>query len=69
MRYALDGSKLSRMGYKFPMNFEASLTKTIEWMVNPEHAKWLDPESYKAHPSIKLTCYRSTGKVGNLFLK
>ncbi len=39
LRYALDGTKLKKAGYKFPKNLEESLRKTIEWyLANP---RWL----------------------------
>lgn len=39
LRYALDGSKLQEMGFKYPKTFEQSLRKTIEWsLANP---KWM----------------------------
>jgi dTDP-glucose 4,6-dehydratase len=33
-RYSLDGSKLSNMGWRPPIDFMLSLNKTINWMVN-----------------------------------
>jgi dTDP-glucose 4,6-dehydratase len=39
LRYALDGSKLASMGFKFPVGFDDSLNKTIQWFIN--HPKWL----------------------------
>jgi dTDP-glucose 4,6-dehydratase len=38
-RYALDGSKLKATGWQAPMEFEASLKKSIEWTLN--NPKWL----------------------------
>ena len=38
LRYALDGSRLDEMGWRMPVNFESSLTKTIQWM--QEHPHW-----------------------------
>lgn len=39
-RYCLNGDKMSEMGWKLPVNFEESLTKTINWTLdNPE---WLE---------------------------
>jgi dTDP-D-glucose 4,6-dehydratase len=44
LRYALDGTKLSQLGWRLPLTFYESLRKTIRWMVaNPE---WLDARSY-----------------------
>jgi dTDP-glucose 4,6-dehydratase len=39
-RYMLDGTKLSKMGWECPVDFEASLEKTITWSL--EHPRWLD---------------------------
>ena len=33
-RYSLDGSKLQNMGWKQPIDFETSLHKTIDWVLN-----------------------------------
>lgn len=41
LRYSLDGSKLKNMGFTYPYNLEQSLTKTVQWMLLPENAKWL----------------------------
>ncbi len=41
LRYALSGSKLKKLGFKYPKTFEASLKKTIEWTISPENKKWL----------------------------
>lgn len=36
LRYALNGHKMSRLGWKMPVDFENSLSKTIQWSVaNP----------------------------------
>jgi dTDP-glucose 4,6-dehydratase len=40
LRYALDGSKLAEMGWHHPLDFEASLEKTVRWML--AHPKWLE---------------------------
>ena len=40
VRYALDGTKLQKLGFSLPLNFEESLRKTILWTV--ENKKWLD---------------------------
>lgn len=42
LRYALDGTKLKEMGFEYPLNFEESLKKTIEWSIKPENKKWLN---------------------------
>lgn len=38
-RYALDGEKLRRLGWKAPVKFESSLMATIEWTL--ENQEWL----------------------------
>lgn len=38
-RYALDGAKLKGLGWQAPMEFEASLKKSIEWTLS--NPKWL----------------------------
>lgn len=40
LRYTLDGSKLIKMGWKVPINFEKSLEKVILWTV--KNPKWLE---------------------------
>ena len=39
MRYALNGDKMVRMGYQFPLHFMDSLERTVEWTL--ENEKWL----------------------------
>ena len=40
-RYALDGGKLSELGWNVPKTFKVSLTKTVEWFIdNPRWLKW-----------------------------
>lgn len=39
LRYALDGARLSGMGWQPPVDFEKSLTKTVEWTM--KHKYWL----------------------------
>ena len=39
LRYALDGLKLSSMGFSFPVDFEESLQRTVEWLM--ENPQWL----------------------------
>ena len=41
LRYALDGSKLAKLGWKPPTNFEESLERTIRWMIDSHHLQWL----------------------------
>lgn len=40
LRYGLDGQKLFNLGWKPPVNFEESLTHTINWTL--KNSKWLD---------------------------
>lgn len=46
LRYALDGAKLSEMGFAYPKTFEQSLTKTVEWYL--AHRQWLLDDFSKA---------------------
>lgn len=39
LRYALEGKKLSELGFKYPKTFEESLTKVIQWTM--AHPDWL----------------------------
>ena len=39
LRYALDGSKMRRMGWEPPVDLENSLRKTVRWTLNSE---WLE---------------------------
>lgn len=39
LRYALDGSKLKNLGFKYPKTFKESLEKTINWYL--KNPKWL----------------------------
>ena len=39
LRYALDGQHLKDAGFEYPVTFEDSLNKTIDWIV--AHPKWL----------------------------
>ena len=41
LRYALDGSKMQKLGWTPPVTFEQSLAKTVQWMVDPKNIKWL----------------------------
>jgi dTDP-glucose 4,6-dehydratase len=43
LRYALDGTKLKRLGWAPPVCFGASLEKTIRWF--GENRRWLENES------------------------
>jgi len=50
LRYALDGTKLSQLGWQPPNSFEAGLRKCVEWTL--AHKSWLDPEQF-AYASAK----------------
>jgi len=39
LRYALDGTKLSEMGFRYPKNLEQSLEDTVKWYL--DNPKWL----------------------------
>jgi len=39
LRYALDGNKMSKLGWEHPRKLEESLKKTIDWSL--ENTKWL----------------------------
>jgi len=41
LRYALDGTKLAKMGWLIPRKTEEWLKKTIEWSLRPENRHWL----------------------------
>jgi len=41
-KYGLDGAKLESYGYSYPVSFEESLTRTIEWMVDPVNRKFIE---------------------------
>ena len=58
LRYALDGGKLQQLGWRLPLTFYDSLSKTVRWMVsNPE---WLDIGSYKGAVSASSANASST---------
>ncbi len=40
LRYALDGSKMKELGWRLPLNFEASLSKTVTWYL--ANRRWLE---------------------------
>ena len=40
LRYGLDGTKMTNMGWKLPINFNDSLTNTIKWTLN--NKEWLE---------------------------
>lgn len=41
LRYALDGSKMWKLGWSIPVPFSKSLENTVNWMMEPENEKWL----------------------------
>lgn len=40
LRYGLDGTKMESMGWKLPVSFEESITRTIQWTI--KHPEWLE---------------------------
>jgi dTDP-glucose 4,6-dehydratase len=42
LRYALDGTRLHEMGWSIPVSFEESLQRTVRWIIDPAHRRWLD---------------------------
>ncbi len=42
LRYGLDGSKLKKLGFKLPLNFEESFKNTVLWTIKEENIKWLE---------------------------
>jgi dTDP-glucose 4,6-dehydratase len=43
LRYGLDGSKMEALGWEVPVGFEASLEKTVRWMM--DRPRWLGLEA------------------------
>jgi dTDP-glucose 4,6-dehydratase len=41
LRYALDGTKLKNAGFSYPLDFETTLRKVVEWDIKPENERWL----------------------------
>lgn len=41
-RYGLDGSKLKKLGYNYPVPFDDSLRATIKWMIKPENRRFIE---------------------------
>lgn len=39
--YRLDGSKLKNAGFTYPIEFEKTLRKVIEWSIAPENKRWI----------------------------
>jgi len=42
LRYALDGSKMSKIGWDVPKTFEKSLQEVVRWYLKPENLRWLN---------------------------
>ncbi len=40
VEYVIDGTKITQAGWKAPMNFDASLTKTVAWYLS--NPSWLE---------------------------
>jgi dTDP-glucose 4,6-dehydratase len=48
LRYALDGTKMRKLGWNLPMTFEESLKRTINWYfisTEPQNKRWLEWEA------------------------
>jgi dTDP-glucose 4,6-dehydratase len=41
LRYALDGTRMKKLGWKIPKPFAVSLSQTIRWIADPANRKWL----------------------------
>lgn len=41
-RYALSGEKLAKMGWRPPVDLEASIKKVVKWTLEPKNRKWLN---------------------------
>jgi dTDP-glucose 4,6-dehydratase len=46
LHYGLDGSKLEQLGWRAPVSFEESLSKTIKWQT--ENREWIDEANEQA---------------------
>lgn len=42
LRYALDGSKIQKLGWKPSLTTEESLIKTVDWTVRNENLRWVN---------------------------
>jgi dTDP-glucose 4,6-dehydratase len=42
LRYALNGDKLKNAGFEYPIKFEESLKKTVEWTLRKENKRWVE---------------------------
>lgn len=41
-RYALNGEKLAKMGWKAPMGLEETIKSIVKWSIKPENKHWLN---------------------------
>lgn len=41
LRYAMDGGKLKDMGFQYTYGLDESLERTVRWMTDPAHSRWL----------------------------
>ena len=41
LRYALDGTKMEDMGWRYPRTLEDSLAKMVQWTLKPENIRWI----------------------------
>jgi dTDP-glucose 4,6-dehydratase len=41
-KYGLDGTKLRELGYEYPVDFDETLKRTVDWMIKPENAKFIE---------------------------
>lgn len=42
LRYALDGGKLERLGFRYPKTFMESFKENVLWTLLPENRKWIN---------------------------
>ena len=42
LKYGLDGRALSDLGFDYPVSFDETLRRTVEWMMKPENAKFIE---------------------------
>ena len=42
LRYALDGSKIKKIGWKPRLPFDVTFEKCIRWMADPKNSRWLE---------------------------
>ncbi len=41
LRYSLSGEKLEKLGWKPPKTIHETISKTIDWLLNPTNIRWL----------------------------